>query len=989
MGMGCLIALMLMSAPVPGQETVESATVFPPEQGGDAQLYGLAPVEEFVQRGMALYNQNLFGEALEQFNRALALSPGDETARLFKDKCEEKLLIDAAGADASSIPQFTRIDPDTLKPDVETPQQSAEEIKRERVRTLLNWGKQYLEAAQYQTAVEIYNEILLIEPNNQTAKDGLHTATLGVTKLSIAEKEKQLAEFRNRTQEYIEQSKLPPAGADARGIKPFRTTVPVIEESYVAPTVKSEIETTLESPVNIEFDNIHISEITDFIAETWDVNIVLDHREVPPPAVNLQTGAGPGGPVGPGGPGGPGAVGPGGPAPVGLGGPFPGASRPGAPGAFNQPPGARPGFGPQQQGQFGAGAQQGGSYGSFITDGIVPYINLKNVSLGDALSALLRTINLDYAVEQNFIWISTPRRIREESFEKLETRFYELRNAGQTTLFKIVLRNPFGGSGGSNIGGGGGNFGGGGFGGGSNFGGGGGSFGGGGNFGGGGGGFGGGGLGGGSFGGGSGGFGGGGGNFGGGGGNFGGGGFGGGGGNFGGGGGFGGRGGGSNDVTQLSNISNLFSTINDLQVGEPPANPGLLGIRDTGTGAGAATAPGGQTQLGAAQGGTTGNLSQLIDNESPILALLGRLTEDVYDPVTGEQLSEMIYNPTTNMLIVRNTGSNLDQLERYIAEVDVTPRQVSIEAKFLTIRVSDLDKVGFNWDLSLSDENNRSRKVPSIDEVDTYEYDINGDGVDETIPFYTRPDGSSAIRNTITDAVISGVVNPAPSQTTFSIVGQILDNKDGDSLGVTFDFLDSLEESELLSAPRVTTMNLKPAVIADFTTEYFVSQVQTLVATSDAGFGGSPTTTFTQAVLPQPFNFGISLSVTPQIGDNDLVRLWLNPEVRTRIGEKAFEQNSIVEGTEVPSTIILPTTSMQAVWTNVIVHDGDTLVLGGLVRDQTSQSQERLPYLSKIPLLGFFFRGEGRTASQQSLLIFVTPDIIDSTGAKFFKVPES
>ena len=135
-------------------------------------------------------------------------------------------------------------------------------------------------------------------------------------------------------------------------------------------------------------------------------------------------------------------------------------------------------------------------------------------------------------------------------------------------------------------------------------------------------------------------------------------------------------------------------------------------------------------------------------------------------------------------------------------------------------------------------------------------------------------------------------------------------------------------------------MYLKPAVIADFTTEYFVTQVQTLVATSDAGFGGSPTTTFSQAVLPTPFNFGISLSVTPQIGDNDLVRLWLNPEVRTRIGEKAFEQNSIVDGTEVPSKIILPTTSVQAVWTNVIVHDGDTLVLGGLVRDQTIQKRK-------------------------------------------------
>ena len=64
---------------------------------------------------------------------------------------------------------------------------------------------------------------------------------------------------------------------------------------------------------------------------------------------------------------------------------------------------------------------------------------------------------------------------------------------------------------------------------------------------------------------------------------------------------------------------------------------------------------------------------------------------------------------------------------------------MSIEAKFLTIRVSDLDKVGFEWDLSLSDQNGRPSKIPSIDQASTYEYDINGDGVDETIPLLHAP----------------------------------------------------------------------------------------------------------------------------------------------------------------------------------------------------------------------------------------------------------
>jgi type II secretory pathway component GspD/PulD (secretin) len=206
---------------------------------------------------------------------------------------------------------------------------------------------------------------------------------------------------------------------------------------------------------------------------------------------------------------------------------------------------------------------------------------------------------------------------------------------------------------------------------------------------------------------------------------------------------------------------------------------------------------------------------------------------------------------------------------------------------------------------------------------------------------------------------------------------------------VTLDFLDSLQDSELLSAPRVTTLNRKPAVIADFTTEYFVSAVLTEVFVSDGGFGGTPTQTVTNQVIPTPFNFGITLSVTPQIRDDDQVRLWLNPEVRTRVGEKKFEQKTIAgsgDGNEITNELVLPTTNIQSVWTNVIVHDGDTLVLGGLVQDQTTKGEDRLPYLGKIPVLGWFFRGKFKDSRQSSLLIFVTPDIIDGTGARFFDV---
>ena len=875
------------------------------------QVIAISEAEEYLRRGVELYKKDLYREALTEFNRALALDPSLESARSFQEKTNAKLAQTVGvTAAADAAPTFLTVDPAALRATEGKMDLSADEIRRDRVRELLGFGVQYMEAERYATAVEIYSNVLLIDPENSEAKEMLHKATIGAHKQAVTESEAGVMEDRERIRNFIESSKRLPEGADARGIKPFRFSVPEIEEVGSESKEKSPIEQILESPVSIEFEDIHISEIVDFIADSWDVNIVIDNRVVaPPPKESPIYGT----QQAPGMPGGPGAMPPGipgAPSPA----PFPPAGAAPAP-----QPGAVPG-------STVATSEVDEIYGE-KTDGRVPYINMKNVSLAEALQALLRPLGLDYAVQPGFIWITRPSVIRRESFEKLETRYYELRNAGSETLFKVVLRNSFGGIAGGGMGGMGGGMGG--------------------------------------YGGGM------------------------GGGRMGGMG--GGMGGGMMDVTAISNISDLFTTISDMMVGEAPALPEVVGLSRVGTGATGSMLGAGGTAV-AQQGATLGTGSTAASSGlgGDVLTLLERLVPQVYEPYSDELLSDMIYNPANNMLIVKNTPTNLEEFEKQLAEIDITPKQVSIEAKFLTIRLEDLKKIGFNWDATLSDQNMRSRKIDELANR-TYNYDINGDGTDERIPFYTRPDGTPTIANTITDATIGALINPPSSaEPTFSILGNILKNEDGDKLSVTFDYLDGLDESELLSAPRVTTMNRKPAVIADFATEYFISQISTEVyANIGYGYGNSgATTSFVQNVIPQPYNFGIALSVTPQIRDNNQVRLWLNPEVRTKTGSKTFQQKQIISDQEIVNEINLPTTSWQAVWTNVIVHDGDTLVLGGLVQDQSSKGTQKMPYVADIPVIGFFFKGTKREAKQSSLLIFVTPDIIDSTGARFFDVTE-
>ncbi len=80
----------------------------------------------------------------------------------------------------------------------------------------------------------------------------------------------------------------------------------------------------------------------------------------------------------------------------------------------------------------------------YVTDGRVPYIKLNDVRMGDALKAILRGMNLDYRVQGDVIFISSPERLRTEAWEALETRVYQINNAGADSLPKVVLRSPGG-----------------------------------------------------------------------------------------------------------------------------------------------------------------------------------------------------------------------------------------------------------------------------------------------------------------------------------------------------------------------------------------------------------------------------------------------------------------------------------------------------------------------------------------------------------------
>ncbi len=312
----------------------------------------------------------------------------------------------------------------------------------------------------------------------------------------------------------------------------------------------------------------------------------------------------------------------------------------------------------------------------------------------------------------------------------------------------------------------------------------------------------------------------------------------------------------------------------------------------------------------------------------------------------------------TNSLIITDTPPNIRIFENLIERLDKPQSQVEIETRLANIDVGAFHDFGIDWTLNTQGQ----------------EYNLIAPEKFGTYDWWSRKALASANGNGTTDGDLSTAlladILGGSSAATYATEG--LDNivdisKEGNELNIRLGkvasifgedigidaWLHALEEQSeavVLANPRVVTLNNIPATID------IVQDIPYFEAIEKEGGQIRQSVKFKEA--------GLRLTVTPYITDNGFIRMRLEPEQKIRVGEVSGYDSTV------------PIISTRKAITNVIVEDEQTVCMAGLRQHETIGSQGGVPWLTKVPVLGWLFKDTSNKMNKSELVIFVTPHIV-------------
>ncbi len=440
--------------------------------------------------------------------------------------------------------------------------------------------------------------------------------------------------------------------------------------------------------------------------------------------------------------------------------------------------------------------------------------------------------------------------------------------------------------------------------------------------------------------------------------------------------------------------------------------PDFSGSLDSGGGAGAGAGAAPDPFAGAADNNTRATLAA----RPPIIELLRKAG------ITFADGSSATLNPN-GTLLVTNTPTELDKVEQLVdAFRNTAPKQVKITTKFVEISQENTDELGFDWivspfGLSANHVFGSGGTIGSggFRGPGDFVSPVNGQTL-PSLPFDPTQNvtnimtgglrsGDQAINRNNIDAILNNPSRTAEQANVAPGIAALTGLFSDGQVQLIMRGLAQKKGTDLMTAPSVTARSGQKAtieIIREFIypTEYEPPELPNSVGATGGtgggivgGMGSSGMFPVTPAT-PTAFetrNTGVTLEIEPTIGENDFViDLRFVPEIVefegfVNYGSPIQSPSSDVLGNPVTVTITenrieMPVFSSRRVTTALTIYDGYTVAVGGLMREDVQNVEDKVPVLGDIPIIGRLFQSKSENRIKSNLIIFVTAQIIDATG---------
>ena len=354
---------------------------------------------------------------------------------------------------------------------------------------------------------------------------------------------------------------------------------------------------------------------------------------------------------------------------------------------------------------------------------------------------------------------------------------------------------------------------------------------------------------------------------------------------------------------------------------------------------------------GGGQGITPGSRVQTLNHTD----FWSSLHSTVTSIIGGESASRSVtISPQAGMIVVKALPSELSAVREFLERSELSvKRQVILEAKILEVRLSEGFEAGVNWG-AISGQLAHAKNI-------TDGFALGGDGSAAEVNEFrnlkrsivlTDKDGGETIQQIDVREAIGG---------TFSSLLKVQD------ITKVLSLLETQGSVQVLSSPRVSTVNNQKAVIRVGSDEYFVTGISNNTTSNATSVSSTPN------IELSPFFSGIALDVTPQIAEDGEVVLHIHPVV----SDVTDQQKNFTVGNQ-DFSLPLALRGIRESDSIVKAKNGQVIVLGGLMQESKNKVDGKRPLLGDIPLVNSLFRTKNKASSKTELVILLRPIVVDS-----------